>query len=342
MTLIFIAIMGGVAYYVFNQAVQGGRLVTVPEVTGMSITQAANVITQAGLEIGAQRQVVNEQIPEYHVILQRPSPNTVVRAGRKVNLTVSQGLETITTPTWIGQPVQDALKNVEAARFISGSIARMPNDLPRDTVLAQEPAPMLQVSQGSEVHLLVSDGPVSKIQIMPDLVGKTLEEAQLMLGALTVQAIPYKINRAGSEYETVLGQHPQPGTQLVENQEVTFDIRLRPTSFLPNARRKVSISYTVPVGPARVEVRVESIDESGRRTVMYPQINDYINGRPPLLTPGSVMTFPGIAYVNETTVQFYVGRELHQTYYYNADNPPVITQNVRQGIVELENSPSPF
>ncbi|MFP6583320.1 MAG: PASTA domain-containing protein [Candidatus Hydrogenedentota bacterium] len=329
MTLFFIAVMGGVAYYVFNQAVQGGKLVTVPEVTGMSITQAANVITQAGLELGAQRQVINDQVPEYHVILQRPTPNTVVRAGRKVNLTVSQGLETIATPNWIGKRIEDALVEIENARFLSGSIARMPHNLPRDTILAQEPAALLRVSHGSEVHLLVSDGPATQVQIMPDLIGKSLEEAQLTLGMLSVQAVPYKINRAGTEYETVLAQHPQPGTLLKENQEVTFDIRLRPTSFLPNARRKVSIAYTVPDAPTRVEIRVEMIGESGRRTVMYPNVRDYIDGRPPKLAPGTVMTFPPIAFANEITVQFYIGRQLHQTYYYNGDNPPMITDNVR-------------
>ena len=159
--------MAGVAYYVFNQAVQGGKLVTVPEVTGMSITQAANVITQAGLELGAQRQVVTDKVPQYHVILQRPTPNTVVREGRKINLTVSQGLETVPMVNLVGAPVEDALASIENARFLSGSIARMPHSLPMNTVLAQEPAPMLQVEQGSEVHLLVSDGPKTTSYSVP-------------------------------------------------------------------------------------------------------------------------------------------------------------------------------
>jgi serine/threonine-protein kinase len=327
MTLFFIGIMAAVAYYVFNEAVQGGDLVTVPDVTGMSITQAANVVTQAGLALGTQRQVLNEQVPEYHVILQRPTPNTVVRSGRKVNLTISQGREFVQTPSWIGEPLDTALKDIESSRFLSGSIARMAHRAPRDTVLAQDPAPSMKIALGWEIHLLVSEGPLLEVVMMPDLIDLSLEEVQLILASMNVRAVPYKITRPGEEYEVVLAQHPQPGTVLIAGQEVTFDVRLRPTSFLPNARRKVTISYMVPPGPTEVEVRAESIDESGRRKVIYPQISEYINNRPPLLIPGSTMTFSDIAYANESTIEFYIDRRLHRSYYYSGDNDPVITDH---------------
>ena len=340
MTIFFVAVMAGVAFYVFNQAVEGERLVTVPEITGMSITQAANVLTQEGLELGSQRLVISDQIPEYHVIVQRPTPNTVVRAGRKVNLTVSKGREAMSAPSFLGMPLEEGLRQIEAARFLGGSIARMPNESPRGTILAQQPAPSLEVAEGAEIHLLVSDGPKSQVLVMPKLVGLTLEQAQLQLGTMSVVAIPNKIDREGDEYEVVLGQNPAPGTQLTPNQEVTFDVRLRPSSFLPNARRKVAITYTVPPAPTNVEVRVEVIDESGKRSVLYPQVRDYVGGQPPKLFPGSVMTLPGITYTNETTVQFFVDRELHKSYYYSGDNPPVISESQRSTPPQPDGFPS--
>lgn len=327
MTLFFIAIMAGVAYYVFTQAVQGGELVTVPDVTGMSITQASNVLTQSGLVLGSQRQVINENVPQYHVIHQSRSANNVVRTGRKVNLTISQGREFVEAPRWIGKSLDDARSEIDSSRFLSGSIARVHNKAPRDTVLAQDPAPAIQISHSREIHLLVSDGPKTRTVIMPDLVDKSLEEAQLILSTMDVQAIPYTIKRIGEEYEVVLDQFPPPGTVLVKGQEVTFDIRLRPTSFLPNARRKVLISYVVPFAEREVEVRVEKLDESGRRTIIYPQISDYINNQPPRIIPGSTMTFSTIAFTNEATVEFYIDRRLHRSYFFSRSNAPVITDH---------------
>ena len=102
--MFFIVVMLGAAYFVFTNAVQGGELISVPDITGKSITEASNILTQAGLELGSQNQVVNKKVPEYHVIVQRPTPNTVVRQGRKVNLTVSQGrAEVKTLPRAIGR-----------------------------------------------------------------------------------------------------------------------------------------------------------------------------------------------------------------------------------------------
>ena len=48
-TVLFLAVMGFSAYFVFNEAVKGGVYVLVPDVTGMPITSAANILAQAGL-----------------------------------------------------------------------------------------------------------------------------------------------------------------------------------------------------------------------------------------------------------------------------------------------------
>jgi beta-lactam-binding protein with PASTA domain len=326
MTLFFIVVMLGVAYYVFTQAVQGGELVSVPDITGKSITEASNILTQHGLELGSQRQVVNEKVPEYHVIVQRPTPNTVVRQGRKVNLTVSQGRAEVRTPSLIGKNLEEAFTAIEDARFSNGSVARVSDSSPRDTILAQDPGPSMGINVGTEIHLLVSDGPKKEVMLMPDLMGLTLDRVQLMLASMDVQVVPYVVDNPGQSYEVVLNQYPKPGTTLQANQEVTFDVRLRPTSDLPNARRKATIKYTVPAtNEFTTEVRVETIDETGRRTVIYPRISDYIDSRPPRFQPGQQFTLTDLAYTNEITVEFFANSVLHQSYDFSGGNDPIIT-----------------
>ncbi len=326
MTLFFIAVMLGVAYYVFTQAVQGGELVSVPDITGKSITEASNIITQAGLELGVQRQVINEQVPEYHVIVQRPTANKVVRQGRKVNLTVSQGRREVKAPSVVGVLLDKAFSEIENARFTHGSVARIHDAAPRDTVLAQDPASAQGISMGAEIHLLVSDGPQQEIMMMPDLLGTSLAEVKMLLASMEVQVVPYVVDRPGESYEVVLKQHPEPGTTLTPDQEVSFDVRLRPTSELPNARRKVSIRYIVPAtNEFTTEVRIDTIDEAGIRKSIYPLISDYVDNRPPRFQAGQEFTLPGVTFSNEITVEFYANRVLHQSYYFRGGNDPVIT-----------------
>jgi len=66
------------AFLVFNEAVKGGGYVTVPSITGLPVTQAANVLAESGLELGSQSQVKSNQVPEYHVMLQRPEAQKTV------------------------------------------------------------------------------------------------------------------------------------------------------------------------------------------------------------------------------------------------------------------------
>ena len=162
---------------------------------------------------------------------------------------------------------------------------------------------------------------------MPDILGKTMEEAQLILAGLNLSVVPYSVDRADEGYEVVLAQAPEPGTLLHEGEEVSFDVRLLPSSFLPNARRLVEVIYTVPQRSAPVLVRVELVDQQGNSTDLYPELKHYVDGRPPRLPSDYTITFPAIAFYNEATVEFFIDGALHTSYYFEGDADPVITVN---------------
>lgn len=316
--------MAGAAFFVFNEAVKGGGYIEVPDVTGMPLARAANLLAEAGLEMGQQTHVVNDRFPEYHVLLQRPEANRVVRQGRKINLTVSARRQYDTAPRLIGRSLSAALTEIEGARFASGSIARMPAEAARDTVLSQDPAPGRDILTGGEIHLLVSEGPRFESLYMPSLVGKTLVAAQNILSAFNVNVIPFKTNKPGAEYDTILAQNPEPGTLLREGQTVTYEIRLGRETLLPSARRRVEVVYEVPAVSSYPEIRVDVIDQQGQRRALYPRRTDYTDGAPPRLQAGALMTVP-LTFLGEATLEFYANGSLHKTYYYSGDAQPVIT-----------------
>lgn len=342
-----VAVMAGVAFYVFNQAAAGGGYVTVPDVAGLPVTRAANILAEVGLDLGDQHQVRNDRVPEYHVIVQQPRSGEVVRAGRKVNLTISQGRQFETAPGFLGKKLADALTEIESTRLVAGSVARIPDSRPADTILSQDPAPNEPVPVGGEIHLLVSSGPAKQALMMPSLVGKSMEEAQLILANLDVQAEPFNVDRPGAEYEVVLAQDPEPGTLLSDGQRVSFDVRLRATSYLPNAKRRVIAEWTVPDYGRPVAVKVESSQDNGNFVLRYPTSKDYVDGRPQPLLAGTLLRV-NLEYVNEITVRFYVENALHTTYYYQGEvTQPLITHHtafdpappqpvVRDELVEME------
>ncbi len=345
--IFFVAVMGLAAYWVFTQAVQGGSYVIVPDVTGLPFTRAADVLTEAGLELGKRHEVADDRVPEFHVIVQRPRATQVVRSGRKVALTISEGKRYEPAPGFIGKKLEESLKELESTRLLAGSVARIPNNLPADTVLAQDPEPLHPVQVGGEVHLLVSDGPSSQAMIMPTLVGKSLEQAQMALSNLSVKVVPYKVERPGAEYDTVLAQFPEPGSRLNPGDMVTFDIRLQSASYLPNAKRAVEAVFVVPNLGRQAAVSIYTLQPDGRRQLEYPQRGVHYTevDAPPQLSPGTSITVP-LTYESEMTVEFYVDGRLHTSYYYSRDARPIVSTHTsdprvptiggRGGFVEQE------
>lgn len=319
----FIAVMVGVAWYVFNQASMSGTPVVVPDVTGLAVTDAANLLADTGLEMGTQRRMTNDAVPQYHVIVQRPRAGEVVRAGRKVNLIVSEGVQTKPAPGFLGKVLKDAQTEIESTQFIMGSVARIPDARPVDTILAQDPPPLVPIQRGTEIHFLVSGGPKSEVVRMPAIVGKKLDEAQLALANLNVTVVPIKTDRPDAEPDIVLSQNPEAGTELTDGQEVSFEIKLAENSYLPTAQRRVSGQFQVPDLGRDVAVRVEMVDESGTPKLYYPGPNDA-----PVLPSRTIIKFNDIKYGNELTIRFYVDGALHTSYYYQGDaTQPLVTTN---------------
>jgi hypothetical protein len=67
------------------------QTVAVPDVVGMSQSQAESAITSAGLTVGAITQSPSETVPQGQVISQNPAEGTSVEKGTAVSLVVSSG-----------------------------------------------------------------------------------------------------------------------------------------------------------------------------------------------------------------------------------------------------------
>ena len=315
-----------------------------PDVVGLPLNKASNVLAESGLEVGKQRQVVNNQFPEYHVMLQRPGASKVVRSGRKIHLTISAGAQFENAPHLVGRNLEVAKQQIDGTRMLLGSIARIPHDMSRDIVLGQDPPAGLDIAVGAEIHLLVSDGPSVRQVFMPLIEGRSIEDAMASLVELGVNIVPYSVATPGVEYDVVLEQNPPAGELLIQNQTVSFDARFLPTTILPDMRRKVALSYTVPATSARPRLRVDIVDRRGIRTTAYPGPND-----PSRLRPNSKVKIE-FSFADEATVEFYVDGIHQSSYSFEGSNDPVIhhfttsgaaprTANQGQGAPDTEDAP---
>jgi len=258
------------------------------------------------------------------VIAQRPAAGKVVRTGRKVYPTVSSGTQMVPVPSFLRRTLKDACEEMDQGPFRLGSVARIPHAAPRDTIIAQDPAPPMTIRTGGSVSFLVSDSPTELTFLMPDLRGKPVEDVLRVLSPMGVLPVPKREDSPDAAFDVVLEQQPAPGTLIHEGATVFYHVRASGGIALPDARRLVEVTYTVPHSLRPQEVRVDTVDRNGVRQTVFPQASDYVDGAPPRLVSGQSITIP-VWFVGEMTVEVFLDQEKARSYYYKGDSEPVVT-----------------
>ena len=312
--------MGTAGYYVFSRAVAGGEHVIVPNVVYTPITKAQFLLAEESLMIGKQTYYYTEEVPEYHVISQRPAAGEVVRAGRKVYLTVSSGRGEIEAPALVGRNLQDARTEIASSRLMAGTEARVPHDLPIDTVIAQEPLPKRVVNVGTEIHMLISSGPSSKNLIMPDITGASVQKMAELLAHLNVTFAPRIVN-TGERIDAALSQFPPAGTLVQKGQQVIYEVFPSGNIDIPGAEtlRRVNAYYIVPESLVEHEIRVDILDKDGQRQTV---------AEPAMYKSGSRIAYNKLT-SEDISIEFYLDGQKVRTFKYKKgeDAPEVIYDN---------------
>lgn len=98
--------------------VSKGIPVDVPDVTGESLEGAKADLEEAGLKVRvASEEVTSSEFDKGEVALQTPEADTQAVAGDTVTLTMSKGPEMVEVPDVVGDKVDDAKAELEAAGF---------------------------------------------------------------------------------------------------------------------------------------------------------------------------------------------------------------------------------
>ncbi len=198
----------------------------VPDVTGRSLTQVQAVLKEKAIAYAVKEQRYDSVWPEGFVVSQNPLPKRYLRPNQIIELVVSKGAEKITVPSVVGLPSAQArtlleksgLRAVPRGTIYSDSVAK-------DCVEAQDPPPTTVVEQGSAVSLVISLGPKEPKQTMPDLAGRTFEEAKELLttqGLVLGEVVMIPSDSLGAGL--VLMQAPQPGFQITRGDTVKLGV----------------------------------------------------------------------------------------------------------------------
>lgn len=139
--------------------------------------------------IQVDRRLPSENAPIGEILNQEPSPETLVKAGAIISLTVSSGPSTDSMRDLVNYTAQNAttiLNNLGLKLHIR-EVQESSDTIVAGAVIRTDPEKDAVLTSGQEVVLYVSSGPNIVHVPVPELVGKTLEAATKELDELKLK-----------------------------------------------------------------------------------------------------------------------------------------------------------
>ena len=154
---------------------------TVPDVVGMSVADAGEALTKAGLTAKATYQESTEYEKDY-IVSQDIEGNTQVPTGTVLNLVVSSGkIVGVTVPDVVGLPEAEAKVRLEEEGFSMQKQLLESDTVEKGMVISQNPLGAETAAKGSPITVVISSGTSVEQVTVPDFTGKTEEEAKVII-----------------------------------------------------------------------------------------------------------------------------------------------------------------
>lgn len=215
------ALSFGVGYLAVSIDI-GGERVEVPNIMGMEVKGALQVLRDLGLEGRQAGEEYNREIPKGAVVEQRPRAGYRLRKGGVVRYILSKGTDEVVIPDLVGNPISKARRYLQENGLTLGRVVSVYSEaFPKDSIIAQYPPSETKGKRGDTVDLLVSLGPEEVYYIMPDLVGKEQVLVQRFLQALGFQVKVELVEKPPEKKAGfVLAQEPANGSRARAGSQV--------------------------------------------------------------------------------------------------------------------------
>lgn len=174
--------------------------VRIPDLRKLSREDAVDKLQEFSLSLGRVTEESSSQ-PNGTIIKQWPLPGVPAAADDKVDITVAKGQ---TVPNLNTLTLNDARTRLRDAGLRPGRVESRVSDETRGTIIEQRPAADQVVSPGIAVDVVLAATP-----IVPDLAGRTAEEAKRLITGQLLQVGSITARVSSEQQGTVIEQQPR-------------------------------------------------------------------------------------------------------------------------------------
>jgi len=181
-TLVFFILITFILRFYTNH----GSSRAVPDVKGMTLAEASNLIDDKGLNVQVSDSVFDKTLPPGAVVDQDPKAGAKVKKNRTIFLVMNATVpEMIKMPNIVGISVRQATSMLESVGLEVGTLSYIP-DIATNNVLAQkyrglEVSENKLVPKGSRIDLVLGKGVGLESTKVPSIIGLSLAKARQLL-----------------------------------------------------------------------------------------------------------------------------------------------------------------
>jgi beta-lactam-binding protein with PASTA domain len=228
--IVLFAVLFGLKKYT-----QHGIEIQVPNVTELYIEEAKIILESEGLHIEVIDSTYSNKVPLGTIVEQNPKANSSVKNGRTVYVIKNANFrKPVVLPELRDVSLRQAQASLSALGLVIDSIVYEPSAY-RDLILdiRKDSVPLLAgtvLEVGTPIELIVGRGQGTNNVEIPNVLGKTLEEARswLMAHNLTVGIVTYDIppTEENKAQYIVYSQEPESGIVVVEGTSVNLKLSM--------------------------------------------------------------------------------------------------------------------
>jgi eukaryotic-like serine/threonine-protein kinase len=261
--LLALALLGVLLYLILSGTLAAEKR-DVPRVVGKQLVEARALMERAGFEVDTER--VQSSQPFDQVVDQDPNAGEEADEGSTVTLEVSGGPGDVLVPPVDNLRQGQAIRELEDAGLKVTIDQEFSDKVKKDFAIRTVPPEGTEVTKGTRVRLLVSQGPQQVT--VPDVTGLSREsaESQLRDADLTVAVDEQESDEPEGD---VISQSPAGGTQVERGETVTITVSTgRPQAEVPDVvgdteERAASRLNSAGLTPVRQERTVTDPSQDG-------------------------------------------------------------------------------
>ena len=178
-----------------------GESIKVPNLKGMNMTQMEDLLDENNLTYEITDCTFTADKPPLTILSQYPLPNSLVKSGRKVYITInSETPPMIKMPGIIGLSVRSAEQQLVIAGLKKGLVHEINDPRVKEVIEIQvngkKIEPGAAIPKGTMVDLFIGNGTADVEVELPDLTGKPLDEVNIILAGMNLQVgkVNYETN----------------------------------------------------------------------------------------------------------------------------------------------------